>query len=261
VERELRGQKASRFARWADHLLWAHADRLWVVSENLGRIVADSGINPARIQHISLGVPTEQFEPVSPDKTGSVTNIALVSSFHPWHGVATLLDAFKSALQCDVSAKLILIGDGVTRADNQRQAEELGISEHVEFTGWLPLDEVAERLKTVDIAVAPYDRLKNFHFDPVKILEYMAMGLPVIASDQGEVPTMLDQGRCGILVPPGEFEPLANEIARLSKDPELRHDLGKAARRRVEEHYDWSVTVQQVIALCCEAIKPTSNNF
>ncbi len=255
VERELRGQRGSNFVRWVDHVLWTRADRLWVVSRNLGKIVADNGVDPARIRHISLGVTTEQFDPDRPDGATPLANIAFVGSFHPWHGVATLLDAFASALRRDIAAKLILIGDGVTRADNQRQAEALGISQHVEFTGWLPLDEVAERLKTIDIAVAPYSRLEDFHFDPVKILEYMAMGLPVIASDQGEVSTMLDGGRCGLLVPPGEIEPLANKIVRLAKNPDLRRVLGRAARQRVEECYDWSVTIQQVMALCRETIE------
>ena len=255
VERKLRGQRGSNFVRWVDNVLWSRADRLWVVSRDLGKIVADNGVEPARIRHISLGVTTEQFDPERPDGTAVFVSIAFVGSFHPWHGVATLLDAFASVLRRNIAAKLILVGDGVTRADNQRQAEALGISQHVEFTGWLPLDEVGERLKTVDIAVAPYCRLEYFHFDPVKILEYMAMGLPVIASDQGEVPMMLDGGRCGVLVPPGEIEPLANEIVRLAKNPDLRRVLGRAARRRVEECYDWGVTIQQVIALCREAIE------
>jgi glycosyltransferase involved in cell wall biosynthesis len=254
IERELRGQGGSSFVRWVDHVLWARADRLWVVSRNLGQIVAHSGVEPARIRHISLGVTTAQFDPNRPDATIPSAHIAFVGSFHPWHGVVTLLDAFASALRQDIAAKLLLIGDGVTRADNQRQAEALGVLQHVEFTGWLPLNEVAERLKTIDIAVAPYSKLEYFHFDPVKILEYMAMGLPVIASDQGEVPMILDEGRCGVLVPPGQIEPLANEIVRLAKDPDLRRVLGKAARQRVEEYYDWSVTIQQVLSLCRETI-------
>jgi glycosyltransferase involved in cell wall biosynthesis len=255
IERELRGQGGSRFVRWTDHVLWERAEKLWVVSRNLGQIVASSGVEPTRIRHISLGVSTAQYDPNRPEVTAPSANIAFVGSFHPWHGVATLLDAFALALGRGVEAKLILIGDGVTIADNQRQAEALGISQHVEFTGWLPLDEVAERLKTIDIAVAPYSKLEYFHFDPVKILEYMAMGLPVIASDQGEVPTILDEGRCGVLVPPGEIEPLANEIVRLAKDPDLCHVLGRAARQRVEEYYDWSITIQQVIALCRETVE------
>lgn len=254
VERQLRGRSRSRLARWADRMLWERADRLWVVSRNLGTTLVLEGVDPARIRTISLGVNTDRFDPRRVDHPGAGVEIAFVGSFHPWHGVATLLDAFASALRHGITARLILIGDGVTRAENQRQAERLGISQYVDFTGWLPLDEVAERLRTVDIGVAPYSEVERFHFDPVKVLEYMAMGLSVIASDQGEVPVMLDAGRCGVLVPPGKVEPLANEVVRLARNPALRRDLGRAARRRVVECYDWNVTIQQVMALCHETI-------
>ncbi len=254
IERELRGHRSSSFVRWLDRVLWTRADRLWVVSNNLGKIVVDNGVDPARVKPISLGVNKEQFDSRGPARSTSVVKIIFVGSFHPWHGVATLLDAFALALRSGIVAKLILIGDGVTRAENQREAEVLGISQHVEFTGWLPLEEISKHLGTADIAVAPFSKLKSFHFCPVKILEYMATGLPVIASEEGEVSTMLDGGRCGILVPPGEIEPLANEIVRLAGDSDLRRDLGTAAQQRVEEHYDWSVTIQQVIELCRAAI-------
>lgn len=256
VERELRGQRRSRFTRWVDHTLWARADRLWVVSKNLADIVASSGIDPVRIRHISLGVTTAQFDTDRNYGENRRIKIAFVGSFHPWHGVDTLLEAFALVRSRNVEGNLLLIGDGVTRTRNQHQADTLGVSQHVEFTGWLPITEIVERLISADIAVAPYARVERFHFDPVKILEYMAMGLPVIASNQGEVPSILDEGRCGVLVPPGESGPLADEIARLARDAELRRTLGSAAKMRVQTHYDWSLVIQQVLALCNETVSP-----
>ncbi len=254
VERVLRGLGKSAFARWLDQVLWERADQLWVVSHDLGKILASNGIDPEKIHVISLGVTGKQFAQSRVRSRGAITKIIFVGSFHPWQGVSTLLEAFASALQRVDNLRLILVGDGITRADNEGHAKDLGISEYVEFTGWLSLDDVSQLLNTADIAVASYDRLERFHFDPVKILEYMAAGLAVIASDQGEVPTMLNDGRNGVLVPPGEVEPLADAMVRLAKDFELRQRMGQESRSRVATHYDWSVTIQQVLSLCHKAL-------
>ena len=85
-----------------------------------------------------------------------------------------------------------------------------------------------------DIAVAPYPE-GDHYFSPLKVYEYMAAGLPIVASAIGEIPALLEEGECGMLVPPGDVDALAASLDRLASDAELRRMLGHRARRSARE--------------------------
>lgn len=126
--------------------------------------------------------------------------------------------------------------------------------------GWLPHEDTAELLKKSHIGVAPYLLLENFYFEPVKILEYMAAGLAIIASKQGRVCELVDDERTGLLVSPGDISALADALIRLSDDPALRERLGEQARTALESNQTWEITAQRVLALCEEAQKSWHNS-
>ena len=119
----------------------------------------------------------------------------------------------------------------------------------------MPNDEVRELLAAADIGVAPYTALERFYFDPAKILEYLASGLAIIASDQGRVSDMLDNGRTGILIPPGDENALRDALVRLATDKSLRQKLGRASRRRAEFQHDWTRIAPNILAVLEEAIE------
>ena len=102
-----------------------------------------------------------------------------------------------------------MIGDGVERVRSERLARSLGVGGAVEMTGWLPNAQVIEKLEQADIGVAPYLKLEPFFFDPAKILEYMASGLAIVASEQGRVSEMLEHGECLTSAPLGQIEVIA----------------------------------------------------
>ena len=149
--------------------------------------------------------------------------------------------------------RLCLIGGGLLRPACQRRARELGLEESIEFTGWLPRAEVVRCLKNADIAVAPFLKIEPFYFDPVKVLEYMASGLPIIATDIQRIVEILDFGRAGMIVPPGDAEALAEAMLALARDAPLRLRLGKAGRDMIENGSSRQDIAQDVMALCGEA--------
>jgi glycosyltransferase involved in cell wall biosynthesis len=222
------GRLAARVVQAAERRLWSRCSRIWVNSENLRRILTDNGVEAARVQTIPFGVVLNPNASALRSERADV-EIIFVGSFYRWHGADVLLRAFASALQATGNIRLTLVGDGSERAPCEELARGLSLSTVVTFTGRLPHEEVLGLLARADIGVAPYAPIDRFYFDPAKILEYQASGLAIVASDQGRVSEMLEGGRGGVLVPPGDERALREALIRLVRDPVLRRRLGAHA--------------------------------
>lgn len=250
IERQLRGRGGSTLVRALEHFTWRRADRVWTVSAALADHLAAYGIPRKRIRAISLGTVADAPRPTGAPDPGQPPEIVFMGSFFPWHGVEVLLRAFGEVSARRPEVRLRLIGDGVSRASCEALARSLGLERQVSFTGWLPYHEVARLLRGASIGVAPYLPVELFYFDPVKVLDYMAAGLAVVASDQGQIREMLDEGRCGVLVPPGDCAALSKVLLDLVDDPRHCRRLGAAAQDRVTAAYGWANTAAQLLDHC-----------
>ncbi len=257
IERQMRGRRTSRLLRAFECWQWRRAARIWVNSEALKSIIVEHGISADAVRVISFGVDLERFVPHRRADTGGRDEIRVVfvGSFSAWHGPEVLLRAFAAAREQAHGLRLTLVGDGARRGPSEALAREFGIAEAVEFTGWVSNDRVIEHLGRADIGVAPYLAIEPFYFDPAKIIEYMAAGLAVLASDQGRIPDMVEDGVSGLLLPPGDEAALTAALLRLANDKALRERLGEAARQRAEILYSWPEISRQVLALCAEAAR------
>jgi glycosyltransferase involved in cell wall biosynthesis len=101
----------------------------------------------------------------------------------------------------------------------------------------------------MDVAVAPYPKLAHFYFSPLKVYEYMAAGLPVVASRIGQLENLVKPDANGMLVPPGDTAKLAAAFERLQADPELRARLGRAGRELVMREHTWDAVAQRILRL------------
>ena len=255
IERQLRGRKASRLWQWFECIQWRRAVRLWVHTRELESIIAGSLSGHDSIRVIPFGVNMIQTtEEDSKFATDSI-QVIFTGSFYTWHGVEALLEAFAQAYRRVGKLRLCLVGDGVVRAAAEQQARAMGLERVIEFTGWLSQEKVAERLRRADIGVAPYLKLEPFYFEPVKVLDYMAAGLAIVASDQGQTRELLKHGESGLLVPPGGVSALADALVALGEDRGLRERLGRNARARAPT---WQMTARHVLAVCQEAIESSA---
>jgi glycosyltransferase involved in cell wall biosynthesis len=166
--------------------------------------------------------------------------VGFTGSLVPSHGVATLLEAFAGL---DKAAVLLVVGDGPERPRLENLARELGVRDRVSFVGAVPHGEVPEWLGMMDVATAPYAPQPIFYSSPLKISEYLAAGLPVVASGQGDVPRLV--GDAGLLVPPGDASALRQALAALQSDNGLRMRLAASARTRARS-LDWDSIAAQV---------------
>ena len=115
--------------------------------------------------------------------------------------------------------------------------------------GALPHSDALERLRSWDVGVAPYLPVDGFYFSPLKVVEYMAVGLCPVASDLGDLPALLDDGGRGLLVPAGDAERLALAFLELARGRERAAELGRRAREHVLATHTWEKNARVVLNL------------
>ncbi|MCO5969222.1 glycosyltransferase family 4 protein [Actinoallomurus soli] len=172
--------------------------------------------------------------------------VGLTSTFYGFEGIDTLIEA--AALRRDFT--LLLVGDGPERPALERRAAELRVP--AIFTGRVPVDQVRRYHAVLDVFAVPRraDRVCQL-VTPLKPLEAMAGGLPVIASDVKALREIIEPGVTGTLTLPEDPEAWANCLDQLIYSPELRGEIGQAAREWVAAHRTW----RAVTARCLGAYR------
>ena len=221
------------------------------VSDEVAAWARTRSSRPERVHVVPNGVDVHRTTPSPrPVATSSPLTLGFVGTLKPWHGVETLVDALAVLdAQSPGGHRLLLVGDGPQAAALRTRAADLDVAHLVEMTGAVAPADVSAQLHRMDIAVAPYPALDAFYFSPLKVYEYLAAGLPVVASRIGQVAQALDDGRLGVLVEPGSSAALAAAIAGLSADAERRAQLSAAARTAAEQRHGWDRVVDRVLAL------------
>ena len=175
------------------------------------------------------------------------TVIGFVGSFKAWHGVMELVDAFASLLREDPCVHLVALGDGPEVAHVRSRIEELAIGHACTLPGRAQHDDVPEWLALMDIVAAPYLAQTDFYFSPLKIIEAQAAGRAVVAPRLGQIGAMIEDDITGSLYAPDDPAGLASSLARLVKEPLLRHRLGRAAREGAIDK-DWKHIAGRILS-------------
>lgn len=243
-------------ARDATEELFAAADVLSCVSEQVAgwARAATAGLGqPPQVVVTPNGVDPDRFRPCTLPAPPRPFTVGFLGTLKPWHGVDTLVRAFAAAPTEVRSAwQLELVGDGPEREPLAELARNLGVADQVIFRGPVSPEEVPHALRRFDVAAAPYPASETHYFSPLKVYEYMATGLPVVASAVGDLPDLLagrraSHGDAGMLVTPGDAEELSRALAELAADAELRAHLGGAAREAVLAQHTWVQRAEQLL--------------
>lgn len=245
-----RGQALNEAAAFLESAALVHTDMIRAISDELHDDLVRAGAEPEKIRTVPCGVNTRLFTPgAEPLPDGASEErfvIGFVGSLKPWHGVAVLADAFRS-LAADSAYHLLVVGTGPEAGIVETLARDLpGRVTHVESVGHA---EVPGYLKAMDMTVAPYPELERFFFSPLKVLEAMAVGRPVVASSIGQIRLLLRDGETGLLVPPGDAAALADAARRLRAEPQLGRRLGREAATEASRHHSWERRAAEICAL------------
>jgi glycosyltransferase involved in cell wall biosynthesis len=234
-----------RWRAWERALL-SRVPQLIVVSSAVRRHAIQLGADPARVTVIPNGVDHELFSRGDGRaqrarlELGDALVVGFAGSLKPWHGVRVLVEAFA---QLPFDCRLLVVGTGPELDSLRERVARLGAGDRAVFTGGVAHGDVPDHLAAMDVATAPFEPMAGFYFSPLKVAEYLAAGLPVVASDQGDIPELL--AGAGILVPAGDVDALRDALIRLGTDSRLRHALGESARNRARD-LTWESVARRV---------------
>jgi glycosyltransferase involved in cell wall biosynthesis len=260
-QQKMRGLSLPLVARTTERLVLTGADHLVAVSQALRTYATDLGVGPDRVSVIPNAVDPAVFGPaVGPSTFKQQLGwtdrfvIGFVGSMKPWHGVETLLETLRLLGGADSPFRLLLVGSGPMLPELEEKSRQLGLAGAVHMTGSVPHHAVPDLLRAMDVTVVTYAADADEYFSPVKLFEYMAMALPVVAAGVGQVRDVIDEGRTGWLYPPADAGALATLIGMLESDRDLCRSVGAAARERVMNEYTWRHNARRVVGIAEDLI-------
>jgi len=224
--------------RWITRVAQGCADRVTALSEpDLEQQLALRLSPASKYAVVRNGIDCERFGGPRPRSFAGAPVIGAVGRFSQEKGHRYLLEALALLRPRLPGARLVLVGFGSLEGDLRSRAAGLGLADVVTFTGER---DSAELLGCFDVFVQP----SLYESQGLAILEAMAAGVPVVASDVGGVRDAVRDGETGLLVPPADPSFLAESILRLSADRDLGRRLADRAGREVRERYSSSAMTE-----------------
>ena len=219
-------------------------------------LIADDGFAPEKLRVIHNGVDTAKFQRGRRDRERLFPGlqnqklVVLVGNMHtdvkghPW-----LIEAAPAVLKEFPQTRFVFAGDGDSRPAFEQQAAKLGLQSNFMFLG--RRSDIPDVLASCEIAVLP-SRAEGL---PNAVLEYMAAGLPAIASRVGGNAELVEDGVTGLLVPPEDSSAIAAALLRLLRDPELSRKMAENGRKVAVENYSFERLIREVDALYTELLR------
>ena len=240
-------------ARAIEAEILAGSTALAAVSRQIAAYLLDAGANPGRVHAIGNAVDTAHFQaataaahvPTIPDDAFVV---GFTGSLKMWHGVDTLMAAFREFQTNEPRAHLLICGDGPKRGWIEGFVAGAGLEDSVTMAGWVDHTDLPGLIARMDVATAPYPASDDHYFSPLKLYEYLAMGRPVLASDIGQTAELLTGSQAAVLLPPGDATALAMALQALCDDPVRRAHMSSAAAAEGARH-DWTGNAAQVVEI------------
>ena len=188
----------------------------------------------SKLSVVHCGIDPTRFDAVVRPADRVPLSILCVGRLVPEKGQAVLLDALADLRSRGVDATVTLVGDGDSRHALESTARRLGLDDHVHFAGAVGQDDILAHYRDADVFCLP----SFAEGVPVVLMEAMATELPVVSTHITGIPELITDGESGLLVRPGRADLLADALARLAADPDLRRDLGRAGRAAVLAAFD-----------------------
>jgi glycosyltransferase involved in cell wall biosynthesis len=238
-----------------ERLLFANATRILATSPALQGYAQSRGASRRNIRVIPCGVGSDWF--AAPGRAGTRHAnefvIGFVGSLKPWHGVEILLDAFLQLTYRSARYRLLVVGDGPLLPQVESFCRRHHLTQVVTLAGSVPHEHVPKYLAQIDVGLAPYPPMPLFYFSPLKLWEYAAAGVPIVASSSGDLPELFPHRTAALLHPPGNIRKIVKHVELLRHTPGLGQRLARHARRVAKLH-TWDRLAARFETLAMQAL-------
>jgi glycosyltransferase involved in cell wall biosynthesis len=200
------------------------------------------------VHAVPKGVDAERFRHDGPDmraRLGLAGRRVVLSAGRlvPMKNIALLVDALARMRQAERDVHLLLVGEGSYERALKQQAARLGLADAVTFAGYVPHDQMAPYYRTADV----FALASEFDNSPNVVLEAMACGLPVVATDVGGVAEYVAADRGGSLVPRGDAPAMARALGRWLGDADGRRAASAFNRRLILDQFSWRASAERLL--------------
>src|SRR6058998_2119417 len=235
--------------REATRQMLAAVKLVLVRSESLRRALADLGCDPEKIELQRTGIPLEEFpfhERTFPNN--GEWRFVQAGRLIEKKGLPVAFRAFAFFVRQYPNATLTIAGEGPLLDDLRRLARELSIEEHVSFTGFLSQEQLRDIYYRSHIFLHPSQtgRDRNQEGVPNAMLEAMASGLPVFATQHGGIPEAIENNVSGVLVPERDDEALTRALLEAAQRPDLLLSIARNGTKAVRNNFDRSAQAQRL---------------
>lgn len=222
------------------------ADALTAISDDCRQHALQAGATADKINIIMNGADLRRFSPgeATVSRYGKQMIFAC-RQLIPRKGIRFLIEATAMLAEDYPDAQLVVAGDGIERESLEELAKSLGIADRVHLIGWVPNTALPDFFRSAVMSVIPSIE-EGFG---IPAAEAMGCQLPVIATDAGGLPEVVDDGVTGFVVAREDARSLANAMRKLLENDRLRHDFGVAGRKKALAEFDWLSTARAMETL------------
>jgi glycosyltransferase involved in cell wall biosynthesis len=246
VRQEIETRKVKQY--WLDK-----ASMVLPVSESIGNVIRDTGISEEKVQVLLSGISKKAAEPSPPSRETSailkkITGqpiIGTVANLFPRKGLEYLVQAVGNLKESFDNILLVIVGTGDAQYESQlrKQIQDLNLTQHVLFTEFQEYPELF--VSQFDVFVLPSIQ-EGFG---IVLLEAMALGKPIVASNVGGIPEIVQHEKTGILVKAADVEELSKGVLTLLNDPNKRRKMGEQAQKRAAEYFSVERMMERLYGL------------
>jgi glycosyltransferase involved in cell wall biosynthesis len=256
-----KGKTVSFLTRWADEFAVERADYIVTVSTAVKKYV-DRLKDPARSIVVPNGVDTAKFDSqrFNGDDIkrrlglGGKTVLGYAGSYQHWHGVDGTVDVIERLARSGEKYHLLMIGNGGLYSHVERAVASRGLERYVTQIPQVSHDEMPRYLAAFDYALMTYPAMREFHGSPLKLFEYLSMGIVVIATNVGQIGEVITSGESGILVDLPTTDNFLAALHTVECDPQQIARIRAGARQLMIAEYSWRANAKQVVDACSRAV-------
>lgn len=257
----------SKADRQRELTLYQKADTILVISEGMKQILCAQGVPAEKIFVYPNGLDFSAFT-VDEAKGAEIRHelglddrfvVGYVGSFWPGNDMMTLLQAWQRIEAVEEMADLLLVGDGALAAQYREISDELQLK-NCHWVGRVPHTEVPNYIAAMNVGIGPYTQKAVNFVSPLKVMEYAALGRPVVATDGGQIKEIIEDGKTGYIYNPHDVDQLVDRILMLISKPGNAKEMGLKGREWIETWYSWDKIAQDVLDLCQSVVEQKSGS-